>query len=108
LKGVRLTYSSTVDHAAVARAPAKKEITAITGTSSRRTSGSRIARPGRPSWSSSSHSTSGGAVRAATDRLMNRNTKTAAPRPRNSQPLRVSRVVKTLVKPTSWNHSQSV
>ena len=54
-------------------------------------SGSRIARPGNPSWSSSSQSTSGGAVRAATDRLTKRKTKTTAPRPATRQSSRTCR-----------------
>ncbi len=48
------TYCRTVSHAAAPRPPAKRAITPMTGSSSRLTSGSRIARPGRPSWSSSS------------------------------------------------------
>jgi hypothetical protein len=47
-------------------------------------------------------------ARAPTERLRKRTTKTAEASPRKSQPLMVSRVVKTVVKPTSWNHSQSV
>ena len=57
----RCRYSMRVSHAPLARAPAMKAITAVTGTRRRRTSGSMLARPGSPSWSSSSQSTSGGA-----------------------------------------------
>ena len=60
-------------------------------------SGSITTRPGRPSWSSSSHSTSGAAVRAANMRFAARKTRTETMTAVNRAPRSDSVVQKTPV-----------
>jgi len=72
-------------------------ITVSTIGRKRRMSGSITTRPGSPSWSSSSHSTSGAAVRAATVRLDHRKIRTPTATAVKSPPRRDRMVQKTLV-----------
>ena len=74
--GWALRNVSTVSQWTLARSPEATAMTSSTIGRNRRMSGSITTRPGRPSWSSSSHSTSGAAVRAAKVRLAHRKTST--------------------------------
>jgi hypothetical protein len=103
-----LRYPITVVHCTLARRPDAIAITTRMPGRNRRRSGSMTTRPGSPSWSSSSHTTSGAAVRAANVRFAHRKTRTAITIAVNSAP-RIERILrKTWLYPTSSNQSQSV
>jgi len=70
VKGCALRKARMISQCTLARRPEITAITVSTMGKKRRMSGSITTRPGRPSWSSSSHSTSGAAVRAANVRLV--------------------------------------